>query len=272
LKFEEQIRPEAKEAVRAFTDSGVQVKILSSDDPARVLTTAGQIGLNGSETDSQAAVSGFQMVQMDESQIDSTAEETAVFGQLTPGQKSQIVTALRRQEERVAMMGDAVDDIAAMEEANLSITMQRGSQAALSMADVVLLGDSLQLLPTVLQRGQFIVNGMLDILKINLAQIGYIVLLIVVMLAGGKRIFFYHPTQGGVIAFFTVIIPSLGLTFWASSGAVPRQYSPWACCSSSSSNRHRGSGSAAMSLAAIGAAPTWPLASSYCLSWPRSCR
>jgi cation-transporting ATPase E len=75
-----------------------------------------------------------------------------------------------------------------------------------------------------LERGQRLVNGMLDILKINLAQIGYILLLTIVMFATGKRIFYYHPTQGGVIAFFTVIVPSVGLTLWASSGSLPRQY------------------------------------------------
>jgi cation-transporting ATPase E len=79
-------------------------------------------------------------------------------------------------------------------------------------------------LPTVLENGQRIVNGMLDILKINLVQIGYVLLLIVAMITTGQRIFWYHPTQGGVVVFFIVIIPSLGLTFWASSGALPREY------------------------------------------------
>jgi cation-transporting ATPase E len=76
----------------------------------------------------------------------------------------------------------------------------------------------------VLQRGQKIVNGLLDILKLNLAQVGYILLLIVVMMFTDRRIFYYHSTQGGVIAFFTVIAPSVGLTLWASTGALPGQY------------------------------------------------
>ena len=151
-------------------------------------------------------------------------QAATVFGQLTPGQKGDIVRTLRRLDEWVAMVGDSVDDVQAMEEANLSITLRNSSQAALTMADIVLLEDSLQVLPTVLQRGQKIVNGLLDILKLNLAQIGYVLLLIVVMILSGRRIFYYHSTQGGVIAFFTVIAPTIGLTLWASAGALPRQY------------------------------------------------
>jgi cation-transporting ATPase E len=111
-----------------------------------------------------------------------------------------------------------------MEEADLRITMRSSSQATLGLADIVLLEDSFEVLPTVLARGQNIVNGLLDILKINLAQIGYILLLTIIMFLSDRRIFYYHPTQGGIIAFFTIIVPSLGLTLWASSGTLPRQY------------------------------------------------
>jgi cation-transporting ATPase E len=224
LTFNERIRPEAREAVDAFTDANVKIKILSSEDPERVLRAAEQLGLIANDPDNQAAVSGFELSQMDRSQFELTIQAATVFGQLTPGQKGDIVRGLRRLDEWVAMVGDAVDDVPAMEEANLSVTLRNSSQAALTMADIVLLEDSLQVLPTVLQRGQKIVNGLLDILKLNLAQIGYVLLLIVVMMIANRRIFYYHSTQGGVIAFFTVIAPTIGLTLWASSGALPRQY------------------------------------------------
>jgi cation-transporting ATPase E len=81
------------------------------------------------------------------------------------------------------------------------------------------------LLPATLQQGQRIVNGLLDILKVNVAQVGYVLLLIIFLFFIDDRLtFYYHPTHGGVIAFFTVVAPSLGLTIWASAGALPRQY------------------------------------------------
>ena len=223
LSFEEQLRPEAREAIRAFTDSGVKIKILSTDDLDRVSDAARQLGLlEGIET--APPVSGYQLAQMDESGFDQLVSEATIFGHLTVRQKSEIVRALRRRGERVAMVGDGVEDVPAMTGANLSITLQSSSQAALSTADIVLLDDSLEVLPTVLERGQRLVNGMLDILKINLVQISYILILILTLFASGRLIFYYHPTQGGVVAFFTIIIPSLGLTFWASAGPLPRQY------------------------------------------------
>ncbi len=224
LRFVEQTRPEAKEAVEAFTGSGIRVKILSSAAPECVLETAEQVGLARDETDPGTAVSGLQLVQADQRLYTEVTHGRDVFGYLTPWQKGEIVQALRDCEERVAMVGDGADDVLAMERANLSLTMQSSCQAALSLADIVLLEGSFDVLPTILDRGQRIVNGMLDILKINLAQICYVLLLIVAMFIAGRRVFYYHPTQGGVIAFFTVIVPSLGLTFFASSGTLPRQY------------------------------------------------
>ena len=224
LTFEEQIQPQAIEVVRAFTEAGVDVKILSSDDPERMSGAAEWLGLIGNEPARQTVVSGLQLAQMPENQFERAVKEATIFGQLTPDQKGKIVRTLRRLEERVAMVGDGVGDVPAMEGASLSITLRSSCQAALSMADIVLLEDSLQVLPTVLQRGQRIVNGLLDILKINLAQVGYVLLLILAMIIGGGRNFFYHATQGGAISFFTTIAPSVGLTLWASAGALPRQY------------------------------------------------
>ena len=224
LTFEEQIHPQALEAVGAFTEAGVDVKILSSDNPERMLGTAERLGLIGKESARQTVVSGLQLAQMTESQFERAVKEATIFGPLTPVQKGEIVRTLRQLEERVAMVGDGVGDVPAMEGASLSITLHSSCQAALSMADIVLLEDSLHVLPIVLQRGQRIVNGLLDVLKINLAQVGYVLLLILAMVIGGGRNFFYHATQGGVISFFTTILPSIGLTIWASAGALPRQY------------------------------------------------
>ena len=224
LTFEEQIQPQAVEAVRTFTEAGINVKILSSDDPERVLGAAERLGLIGNEPTPQAVISGLQLAQMNESQFEQAVKEATVLGQLTREQKGEIVRTLRQLNEQVAMVGDRVDDVPAMEAANLSITLRSSSQVALSTADIVLLEDSLQVLPTVLQQGQRIVNGLLDILKINLTQIGYVLLLIVVMAITGKRIFYYNGTQGGVIAFFTIIGPSVGLTLWSSARALPLQY------------------------------------------------
>ena len=223
LIFSEQISPEAMETVTTFATEGVKIKILSSGKSERVLAIAEQLGLDNDEDAPLAVISGAELTQMSHLQLTELVRETTLFASLTREQKGQIVNLLREQREHVAMVGDSIGDIPAMEAAHLSITTRSSTQAALSRADIVLLKSSLDVLPTVVQQGQKIVNGLLDILKLNLTQIGYLLLLIVAMVLSGHRVFYYHPTQGGVIVFFTLILPAIGLTFWATAGAVPRQ-------------------------------------------------
>jgi magnesium-transporting ATPase (P-type) len=224
LTFQERIQPQTVEVARTFTEAGVKIKILSSDDPIRMLDAAERLGLIGDVPAPQSIISGMQLAEMSERQFEQAVKGATILGQLNSEQKGRIVRTLRRYEERVTMVGDRVDDVPAMEAANLSIALRSGSQAALSTADIVLLENSLEVLPTMLQQGQRIVNGLLDILKINLTQIGYILLLILVMVATGRRVFYYHPTHGGIISFFTVIIPTVGLTLWSSAQALPVQF------------------------------------------------
>lgn len=223
LVFSEQIRSEAIETVTTFIEEGVKIKILSSDPPDRVRTIARQLGLGGDENTPLTVLSGAELTQMSPAQLVDVVQETTLFAALTQEQKGQMVRSLRERGEHVAMVGDSVGDLPAMEAAQLSITSRGSIQAALSQADIILLKGTPEVLPTVLQLGQRIVNGLLDILKLNLTQIIYLLLLIVVMVLSGSRIFFYHPTQGGVIVFFTLIAPAIGLTLWATKGAVPRK-------------------------------------------------
>ena len=112
--------------------------------------------------------------------------------------------------------------VEAMYEADIRITKLGGSQEAFNLAEIVLMEDSLEALSAVLLKGQKIVNGLLDILRLNLTQITYVAIMLLVMLFIRGKGFAINSTQSGIIAFFTVILPSIGLTFWAQGGAVPR--------------------------------------------------
>lgn len=221
LVFSEQIRAEAAELVGTFAGEGVKIKIISSGPPEQILTVARQLGLAAEDNVSLNVVSGVDFRLMSPREQARIAQTTTLFAAFTRKQKGQVVQLLRAQGEHVAMVGDTLNDLAAMDNAHLSITTRGSSQATLSMADIVLLKDSLDVLSAVVQEGQKIVNGLLNILKINLTQISYLLLLIVAMVATGMRLFFYHPTQGSVIVFFTLIAPAIGLTLWAASGAIP---------------------------------------------------
>ena len=90
---------------------------------------------------------------MDDAQFAQAAERATVFGRITPQQKEQLVEALRKQGDYVAMIGDGVNDVLSLKEANLGIAMQSGSQATRGVADIVLLNDSFAALPRRLPRG-----------------------------------------------------------------------------------------------------------------------
>ena len=219
LHMSEQILPEAKETVSDFSKNGVEIKILSSDPPDMVAETARHLGLGEDDEMPLCVISGADLANMSEDEFAQAAMDMTVFGGLTPEQKGDVVRTLNERGRHVAMVGDGVHDVPALAEADLSVTMKGGSQAALRVADIVLLTGSLKDLSQVLQKGQHILNGLLDILKLYLTQVSYLLLLIVAfsILWVGLP---YTPAQGSLIALVTLTIPSLALTLWAPAGAL----------------------------------------------------
>ncbi len=220
LRFSEEIRPEARETVKAFTEAGVAVKILSADHPETVAATARALGLGDGEESPLHTVSGPDLQSLGESEFARTAGQTMVFGHLTSQLKGEVVRALRGPGRYVAMVGSGVDDVSALIQADLAVAMQGGSQAALGVADIVLLEDSLEGLGGVLRGGERIVSGTLNIMKLNLTQIAYVVLLLIAISALNTGLL-YHPSQGSIIVMATLTIPAVALSFWAPSRALP---------------------------------------------------
>jgi magnesium-transporting ATPase (P-type) len=148
------------------------------------------------------------------------AKEKGVFGLLAAEQAGQVVAALREAGETVAVVGDAVGDLAPMRQADLAISRQSSTQAALSIADIIVLEDSPSVLGVILAKGQRIVNGLLDILKLQLTQVFYLAILLAAVPLF-TRGYPYRSGQGTVITIVTVAIPSLGLTLGAAAGVLP---------------------------------------------------
>jgi cation-transporting ATPase E len=217
LRFVEHVREEAVATIQSFADQGVEIKYLASDRTEDVARVAGQAGLTKRDGAAAGIISGTALAALDDRDFAAAACENEVFGDLMPDQISDIVRALREQDYHVAMVGDGINHIGALRNANLKITVQSGSEAALSVADIVLLNDSLAELSQVLVAGQRIVNGLLDMLKLSLVQICYLPVFLTAALFIG---FPYAPAHGTFIALFTLSLPSTGLSLWSSSGAV----------------------------------------------------
>jgi magnesium-transporting ATPase (P-type) len=216
LTFVEQVRPEAVDTIKKFFQNGINIKIFAAERPQQITTLLQKIGLGDIATE---LVSGAELASMEANEIAQTARDNSIFIQLSPQQMGQVVDDLRESGQYVAVVGDSVNDVAAMRRANLAIAYQRSSQAAQSVADIILLKDSLQVLDRVLEKGQRIVNGLLDVLKLYLTQVFYLAFLI----TGVAIIGFGFPFRGiqlTVITVVTITIPALGFTLWAQSGVL----------------------------------------------------
>ena len=212
VALEDELRPEAREALQAFAHAGVQPKIISGDHPETVAALA----LQAMPWASVRAVSGSELEQMSEAEFDATAESATIFGRITPQQKERLVRSLRQQGHYVAMIGDGVNDVLSLKQADLGIAMRSGSQAARGVADVVLMQDSFAVLVPAVAEGQRILNGMQDILKLFLTRISTVALVILSSLVVGA--FPLELRQGSLVTLFSVGIPAILLAVWARPG------------------------------------------------------
>ncbi|MBB1502890.1 hypothetical protein H5397_15920 [Propioniciclava sp. MC1683] len=211
------LHPDAMGVVRAFQASGVHLKVFARDAPVEVLAALRAAGL--SEEDERAllpngGLSGAELEALPRDQWATAVREYRLFGGLTPAQMGDVVGELRDGGERVTVVGDGLTDLPAMQQAQLSVAPPASAQAALGVADIVLTDSSPGLLLVVLHRGQSIVRGLLDVMKLNLSLVVCTALLIGMVRLFGVG-FPYVAGQGSLISILAITVPSLLLPLWA---------------------------------------------------------
>ncbi|MDQ3911321.1 MAG: HAD-IC family P-type ATPase [Actinomycetota bacterium] len=205
----DELRPNAYETLTAFTQEGVDLKIISGDNPETVKALAVQAGFDPRTK----LISGPELDRLDDGQISTAAAEYGVFGRITPQQKEQLVQALHRRGRYVAMTGDGVNDVLSLKRADLGIAMQSGSQATRGVADMVLTDDSFAVLPRAIMEGKRIVAGMQNVLKLFLSRTFFVALLIIAI--GIVIDFPFSPRQSALLSFLTAGAPAVALAAWA---------------------------------------------------------
>ncbi len=213
LSFRDELRREAQETLRHFAELGIEPKVISGDSPQTVAALARQVGLVG---DVQA-VSGLDLGHLDQVQFEEQAMAATIFGRITPQQKEMLVRLFRDKGHYVAMIGDGVNDVLSLKQAQVGVAMQSGSQATRGVADIVLLGDSFAALPIAFREGQRIVRGMEDVVRLLLTRTLYVLLLIVATQLVGLP-FPVTPKHNSILALLTVGIPILAIAAWARPG------------------------------------------------------
>ncbi len=220
IQFSDQLRPEARETLHGFARAGIKVKIISGDNPQTVGALAKQAGF-GSDIN---LVSGAQLAAMDEAQFAQAAVSCTVFGRITPEQKARLVQTLRRHGHYVAMIGDGVNDVLSLKQANLGIAMESGSKATRGVADIVLRKDSFAALPHAFLEGQRIRNGIRDVLSLFMVRVFCVTLLIfaTAMVTDGFPLVNKHSA---LVSLFGVGLPTIVLPIWAKAGGEHRRRS-----------------------------------------------
>jgi cation-transporting ATPase E len=217
LIFRDELRPAAQETLHRFVELGIEIKVISGDNPQTVAALARQVGLGlgGQE------VSGLELAGAGDARLAEAAGGATIFGRITPQQKEALVRVLRAGGRYVAMIGDGVNDVLSLKQAQLGVAMQSGSAATRNVADIVLLHDSFAILPVAFREGQRIVKGMEDVVRLLLSRTFYVMLLIIATQIAGLA-FPVTPKHNSILALVTVGIPILGIAAWARPGPPPR--------------------------------------------------
>ncbi len=204
----DELRDDVTETVAGLREAGVELKVLSGDDPRTVAVLATQAGI-----DVGTPASGHDIDALTDDELDAVVAETAVFGRVSPEDKERVVESLRRQGHYVAMIGDGVNDARALKHAHVGVAMRSGSPVTRDVADIVLVDDSFAALLPARLEGRRIIDGIATSMYVFLARVGTqaLVILTVTMLGLG---FPYEPTQVG-LTLLTVGVPTFFLTLWA---------------------------------------------------------
>ncbi|AEB06963.1 ATPase, P-type (transporting), HAD superfamily, subfamily IC [Coriobacterium glomerans PW2] len=154
VAIRDEIRSSARETVGYFNEQGVTLNVISGDDPRTASSIARVVGI----PDAAAWVDATTLDT--EAKLDAAADRYHVFGRVTPYQKRALVQALQRRGHTVAMTGDGVNDVLALKEADCSIAMAAGSDAARNVAEIVLVDNDFSSMPAVVAEGRRSINNL----------------------------------------------------------------------------------------------------------------
>ena len=200
----DKVRENAKETLGYFKEQGVELKVVSGDNPKTVSVIAAEAGLEGA--DKYIDASSLHSYE----EIEAVIDEYTIFGRVSPDQKLDIVKALKAKGHTVAMTGDGVNDVLALKESDCSIAMNSGADAAKNVSDLVLLDSDFSSLPLVVWEGRRCINNLQRSAALFLTKTTYSFLITIIFLF----LPFAYPFEGiqiTVAGFFTEGIPSFFL-------------------------------------------------------------
>ena len=216
LILEDRIRDDAAETIKWFRENGVNIKIISGDNPLTVSEIAKRVGVKN--TDAMISLEG-----LNEKQVMAAASKYTVFGRVTPEQKAILVKTLKANGQTVAMTGDGVNDILALKEADCSIAMANGSEAVRSVSHMVLLDSNFSSMPATVLEGRRVINNMQKSSALFFMKTLFTIVLSVLILVCGLT-YPLAPKQYLPLEMFIIGIPSFFLAFLPNDNPVQGKF------------------------------------------------
>ena len=208
ISIRDEVRSDCRSTIQVFLDNGMDLKVISGDDPNTVDALFKIADIPGE----RKIISGPELDKIPDSELDKVVLETNIFGRMKPENKETVINVLKRNRRYVAMIGDGVNDVKPIKSANVGIALESGSGAARGVADMILVDDNFSALPKALVEGRRTVSGIRDILKIYLSRNFALALMFIpIFFILGKlpmlpiQNTFYAFTAVTIIAFFMTI-------------------------------------------------------------------
>ncbi|MFF1559921.1 HAD-IC family P-type ATPase [Streptomyces sp. NPDC058279] len=208
--LEQRLRPDAADTLRYFAEQDVKAKVISGDNAVSVGAVAGKLGLPGA----QNTVDARELPDAKDDMAEVLAGN-AVFGRVTPQQKRDMVAALQSKGHTVAMTGDGVNDVLALKDADIGVSMGSGSEATRAVAQIVLLNNSFATLPSVVAEGRRVIGNITRVATLFLVKTVYSVLLAVLVVCAQveypflpRHLTLLSTLTIGVPAFFLALAPN----------------------------------------------------------------
>lgn len=212
ILIEDNIRPDAIKTINYFKESGVSVRVISGDDPLTVSKISERAGIENA--DQYISLDGLS-----DAEVERAALKYTVFGRVSPSQKKLLVTTLKNSGKKVAMTGDGVNDILALREADCSIAIASGSEAARNVSHLVLLDSNFDSMPKVVSEGRRVINNVTNVASLFLTKTIFSLLLAIqAMINGGA--YPISTNQLIMIDLFAIGIPSFFLALEANNKEV----------------------------------------------------
>lgn len=215
--LKDNVRISAKETLKYFKEQDVEIKIISGDNPITVSNI-----LRGLEFDGYDKYIEGKDLPNDYQSLISVVKEKTIFGRMTPSQKQMVIKALK-EESTVAMIGDGVNDILALKEADCGIALGSGVNAARSVSDVVLTTNDFSVLPGVVNEGRRVVNNIERVASMYLIKTTYSFLLSLLSIVLSYEYPFY-PIQLSLISSICVGLPSFFLALEPNYNKVSKDF------------------------------------------------